>query len=114
VAITPVFSGDTAQRSAAEQIYADCRKLGLEALFDDRDERPGVKVHWALVPLVRVDPPVVHQSAWVRNPIDAFVAEQHEKQGLKPRPEATKAILLRRVHLDLIAFPPTRDQLHER
>ena len=43
VVITPVFSGDPAQRSTAEQIYANCRKLGLEALFDDRDERPGVK-----------------------------------------------------------------------
>ena len=56
--------------------------------------------------------PGVKNPGWVRNPIDAFVAEQHEKQGLKPRPEASKAILLRRVYLDLIGLPPTPDQLH--
>jgi prolyl-tRNA synthetase len=43
VVITPVFPGDAAQRSAAEQIYGECRNLNLSALFDDRDERPGVK-----------------------------------------------------------------------
>ena len=43
VVVTPVNSGDTNQRGAAEQIYADCRDVGLDALLDDRDERPGVK-----------------------------------------------------------------------
>ncbi len=43
VVITPVNFADAAQRSAAEEIYNDCRKMGLDALLDDRDERPGVK-----------------------------------------------------------------------
>ena len=34
---------DQAQVAAAESIYAACRAAGLEALLDDRDERPGVK-----------------------------------------------------------------------
>src|SRR5262245_7621073 len=63
-------------------------------------------------PVKRPAVPGVKDSAWVRNPIDAFVAEQHERQGLTPRPEAAKAILLRRVYLDLIGLPPTREQLH--
>ncbi len=50
---------------------------------------------------------------WVRNPIDAFVAVEHERLGLKPRPTAEKEVLLRRVYLDLIGLPPTRDELHE-
>jgi prolyl-tRNA synthetase len=29
--------------SAAETLYAECSREGLEALLDDRDERPGVK-----------------------------------------------------------------------
>ena len=29
--------------AAAEEIYAACREAGLDALLDDRDERPGVK-----------------------------------------------------------------------
>jgi hypothetical protein len=45
------------------------------------------------------------------NPIDAFVAAEHKARGLKPRPEATKEILLRRVYLDLIGLSPTPEEL---
>ena len=34
---------DTAQKQVAEKIYRECLGLGLDALLDDRDERPGVK-----------------------------------------------------------------------
>ena len=30
-------------RQAAEKLYADLKAAGLDPLFDDRDERPGVK-----------------------------------------------------------------------
>jgi prolyl-tRNA synthetase len=43
VVITPVNVADAGQREAARKIYATCLELGLDALFDDRDERPGVK-----------------------------------------------------------------------
>jgi prolyl-tRNA synthetase len=43
VIVTPANSGDESQRSAAETIYQECLALGLDALLDDRDERPGVK-----------------------------------------------------------------------
>ena len=43
VVITPVNFNDASLRAAAEQVYRECRELGLDALFDDRDERPGVK-----------------------------------------------------------------------
>jgi prolyl-tRNA synthetase len=43
VVITPVNFSDARQREAAESVYAGCRALGLDALLDDRDERPGVK-----------------------------------------------------------------------
>ncbi|HUK18239.1 MAG TPA: proline--tRNA ligase [Bryobacteraceae bacterium] len=43
VVITPANNGDAAQMEAARSIYAKCRTLGLDALLDDRDERPGVK-----------------------------------------------------------------------
>ena len=43
VVITPANYGDPAQRQAADAIYGDCLAAGLDALLDDRDERPGVK-----------------------------------------------------------------------
>ncbi|HEY3068608.1 MAG TPA: proline--tRNA ligase [Methylomirabilota bacterium] len=43
VHIVLVSQRDPAQVSAAETLYAECERQGLEALLDDRDERPGVK-----------------------------------------------------------------------
>jgi prolyl-tRNA synthetase len=43
VHVVVVSLRDQAQVAAAESIYAACRAAGLEAVLDDRDERPGVK-----------------------------------------------------------------------
>ena len=43
VVVTPVNIKDDAQRNAAFEIYANLQQAGLDALLDDRDERPGVK-----------------------------------------------------------------------
>jgi hypothetical protein len=64
-------------------------------------------------PLDRVEQPAVPRvknKSWVRTPMDAFVAAEHEKRGLKPRPEAPKQVLLRRVYLDLIGLSPTPEE----
>jgi len=73
--------------------------------------KPGVN-HWAFQRPARPATPVVKNASWVRNPIDAFIAAEHEKRGLKPLPEAEKRVWLRRVYLDLIGLPPTLDELH--
>ena len=43
VVVTPVNIKDQALLAAAERLYDDLGKAGLEALLDDRDERAGVK-----------------------------------------------------------------------
>jgi prolyl-tRNA synthetase len=43
VVITPANINDAVQAEAARQIYRSCLDLGMDALLDDRDERPGVK-----------------------------------------------------------------------
>lgn len=63
--------------------------------------------HWAYMKPVRPEVPKVTNTAWVRNPIDAFVLARLEKEGLRPSPEADKETLIRRVSLDLIGLPPT-------
>ena len=68
--------------------------------------------HWAYQPPTRPDPPKVKNQAWLRNPIDAFLAAEHERLSLEPMPEVPKRTLLRRLYLDLTGLPPTPDQLH--
>jgi hypothetical protein len=67
--------------------------------------RPFETVQRPAVPLVKNA-----TATWVRNPVDAFIAAEHEARGLKPRPEATKEVLLRRVYLDLIGLNPTPEE----
>jgi hypothetical protein len=63
--------------------------------------------HWSLVPPQRPPLPHVKHTAWLRNPIDAFILARLEQEGLSPSPEAAKTTLLRRATLDLTGLPPT-------
>ena len=61
---------------------------------------------WSLQPVDRPDVPKVFDTSWARNPIDDFVLAKLELEGLKPRPEADKQTLTRRMYFDLIGLPP--------
>ena len=63
--------------------------------------------HWAFVPPVRQDPPVLPNDTWSRDPIDRFVLARLREEGLSPSPEADRVTWLRRVALDLTGLPPT-------
>ncbi len=69
------------------------------------------RAHWAFQKPVRAVPPIVANTVPVDNPIDAFITAKLLAQGLTPRPLADKSVILRRVYLDLIGLPPTRDEL---
>jgi prolyl-tRNA synthetase len=43
VVVTPVNLGDAGQKQAALDLYAQLKAIGIDAVLDDRDERPGVK-----------------------------------------------------------------------
>ncbi len=66
-----------------------------------------VKKHWGFVAPIKPAVPVADHSPWARNPIDAFVLDKLDKEGLKPSPAADRITLLRRLSLDLIGLPPT-------
>ncbi len=68
--------------------------------------------HWAFLPPEREEPPAVKDANRVRNPIDAFVRDRLEAEGLQPSPEASKETLIRRVTLDLTGVPPTREEVN--
>jgi hypothetical protein len=71
------------------------------------------EAHWAFQIPKKHPLPAVKSSAWVKNPIDAFIAERFEKEGLQASPEADRATLLRRLSIDLTGLPPSQQELRE-
>src|SRR5262249_2590938 len=104
--LTGHFPGDPADKPTAQEI-AEYPKI-REAFLKYRSRYPWRPFETVQRPAV----PMVKNAGWVRPPIAAFLATAHEEHGLTPRPEAPRAILLRRVYLDLTGLPPTPEELH--
>ncbi len=103
--------GEGEPLSAAQlAMVRDWIKAGCPAPADEKPEADP-KSHWAFQPRVRPEVPAVKNASWVRNPIDAFLAEAHENAGVVPQPEPPRAVLIRRVSLDLIGLPPQPEEL---
>lgn len=66
---------------------------------------------WAFAPLTRVTPPSVKNTGWVKNPIDQFIAEGHEREGLLPAKPLSRAAWMRRATYDLTGLPPTPQEV---
>ena len=73
---------------------------------------PDPREHWAFRAAVRPEVPAVADSKNA-NPIDAFLAAKREERGLSAQPTAAPHVFLRRIYLDLIGLPPTREQISE-
>jgi hypothetical protein len=82
---------------------------GAKTPADEKPDDP--HAHWSFQRPMRPPAPQLKNAGWVHNPIDAFLAAQHERRGLRPVAAADKATLLRRVYLDLVGLPPTRQEL---
>jgi hypothetical protein len=76
-----------------------------EADSDPRD-------HWSFQRPVKADLPT-GDGITTGNPIDAFITAKHRELGLQPVGSVQKSLLLRRVYLDLIGLPPTREELRK-
>jgi hypothetical protein len=67
--------------------------------------------HWSFIPPTRSAIPETKDRGWARNPIDRFILNRIEKEGLRPSEEADKPTLIRRVTYDLTGLPPTPDEV---
>lgn len=67
--------------------------------------------HWSFQPIRKANPPLVKDTSWGRNPIDAFILSKLESQGMAPSACADKNTLLRRVCLDLTGLPPSAEDV---
>jgi hypothetical protein len=80
----------------------------IDARISEKDRQ-----HWAFQPVKSPAIPVVKNSAWVRNPIDAFILAKLEAKGWQPAVPAEPVVLLRRMYLDVIGLPPTPGEIAE-
>jgi hypothetical protein len=97
----------------------DAKVKALAAAIDQMQALPksakklDSHMDWLLHKPVAPAVPAVNNSAWVINPIDAFILQKLEAKGMSPAPPASKRALLRRVYFDLIGLPPTPEEVEE-
>jgi prolyl-tRNA synthetase len=93
-ALLVVLNPDDAQVAAtAERLYAELREKGIDVLYDDRDERPGVKFKDAdLIGIpVRI---VVGAKSLADGKVEVSLRRDREKRLVAPGEAAAKAIEL--------------------
>jgi hypothetical protein len=94
----------------------DMRLGAYPKLRSPRDEITDAdRSWWAFVPVKDPEPPVLGdaESRGTNNPIDAFILESLNSEGLSPAPEADRLSLIRRVTLDLTGLPPDYGQVQQ-
>ncbi|MFM7037615.1 MAG: DUF1553 domain-containing protein [Planctomycetaceae bacterium] len=105
----PAGEGERLNRQQLELVTS---WIAAGARFPADEQPPADPAAWWSCRAIHSPPvPQVNQKAWVRNPIDAFISQQHDSTGLQPSPDARPEVLLRRLYLDLIGIPPTRAEL---
>ena len=65
---------------------------------------------WSYMPIERPQLPSIAEEAWCRNEVDYFIAAKRVAHKLPTAAEASKEQWQRRVFLDLIGLPPTREE----
>ncbi len=90
VHIVVVNVRDEAQATAGEALYAECRRHGLDAVLDDRAERPGVKFKDA--DLLGVPVRVTIGNAWAKSGLYELRARRSREERKVPQPEVLSAI----------------------
>jgi mono/diheme cytochrome c family protein len=117
-----IVAGDPARSEVYQRITTDNQATRMPPAYAGREKltareielfrrwiEQGAKwqAHWSFIPPKRPDLPKVRDEAWPRNPIDRFMMERLEREGMTPAPEADRPTLIRRVSLDLTGLPPS-------
>ncbi len=103
--------GEGAPLTAA-QISILKRWIQAGAVWPDNVDGDAAQLeHWSFQPIVRPTPPVVKQSDWVRNGIDAFILAKLEQENVSPSPAAARTAQARRLYLDLLGLPPSPQEV---
>ena len=96
-------------RSSLTQLFATIVLFGA-ASCTARGEEP---IWWSFRKLERPPVPATKDTAWPKNPVDAFVLAKLEQEGLPHAGPADRRILIRRAYFDLIGLPPDPDRVEQ-
>ncbi|MFK7921973.1 MAG: DUF1549 domain-containing protein, partial [Bacteroidia bacterium] len=102
--IKRVRHSDPEQRMPLEQDPLTDEEANLLAKWID--EGAEWETHWAFVP-----PKTESTPSSADYPIDAYIGERLDQEGLDPAPKADKITLIRRLSLDLIGLPPSPEEV---
>ena len=103
----------------SDSIAADFRSWIADGAPDPRDKETTFsteaapvsieagKEFWSFLPLNSPPSPENSNAKWARQELDHFVLAELEVHGLTPSPDAEPAVLVRRLHFDLVGLPPS-------
>ena len=74
---------------------------------------PHEREYWAFQPIRSPPVPVVGHPDRIRNPVDAYLLAELERQDLRFSSEADRRTLIRRATFDLTGLPPTPKEVEE-
>lgn len=100
---TRITTTDLDQRMPPPETGAGLNEAQRETLRRWVEQGAEYEPHWALIPPERVEPPKV---VGVTHPVDRFIRARLAAESIKPSLEASRAMLIRRVTLDLTGLPP--------
>jgi len=86
-------------------------KREVELLKRWIDQGAEWKPHWAFISPTEKKLPTIYDPDWPQNPIDYFILNRLDREGLKPSPKATKEKLIRRLSFDLRGIPPSLQEI---
>src|SRR5262245_12487562 len=108
-----ITSPEKAKRMPPAKANKELTKEQVELIRTWIEQGGKYQKHWSLIAPVKTEAAPVKNSAWVRNPIDAFILARLEKEGMAPSPEADPRTLIRRWSFDLLGLPPSPGEVDE-
>ncbi|GMW00377.1 MAG: hypothetical protein AMXMBFR84_15140 [Candidatus Hydrogenedentota bacterium] len=107
-----ITSGDPSEKMPPPDSKRVLDSTQIEKLVRWVREGAEYKPHWAFIPLADTPLPDIRDSAgWAKTPVDLFILERLQAEGLTPSPQANKEILIRRVSMDLTGLPPSLEEI---
>jgi hypothetical protein len=81
------------------------------ANVENKTQTAASRLVWSYLPVLAPAVPSVQDQAWARTPIDAFILAKLEEKGIKPSPDADKAVFIRRATIDVWGLIPTPEEV---